>query len=119
MVDVNPVNKNTTVSVNSSGSVSQIKTTTPQNYYDGLAKQWAIDEDLVQGIDYSSKHYAQESEKSAKNAKAYAEQVGTVKNEAISEINLTKNETYKAEPFPEFVKKIIDADGLLNSLKKG
>ena len=31
--------------------------------------------------------------------------------------NLTKNETYKAEPFPEFVKKIIDADGLLNSLK--
>ena len=33
--------------------------------------------------------------------------------------NLTKNETYKAEPFPEFVKKIIDADGLLNSLKKG
>ena len=33
--------------------------------------------------------------------------------------NVTKNETYKAEPFPEFVKKIIDADGLLNSLKKG
>ena len=33
--------------------------------------------------------------------------------------NITKNETYKAEPFPEFVKKIIDADGLLNSLKKG
>ena len=32
--------------------------------------------------------------------------------------NVTKNETYKAEPFPEFVKKIIDADGLLNSLKK-
>ena len=32
--------------------------------------------------------------------------------------NITKNETYKAEPFPEFVKKIIDADGLLNSLKK-
>ena len=31
--------------------------------------------------------------------------------------NVTKNETYKAEPFPEFVKKIIDADGLLNSLK--
>ena len=30
----------------------------------------------------------------------------------------TKNETYKAEPFPEFVKNIIDSDGLLNSLKK-
>ncbi len=32
--------------------------------------------------------------------------------------NLTKNETYKAEPFPEFVKKIIASDGLLNSIKK-
>lgn len=93
MVDVNPVNKNTTVSVNSSGSVSQIKTTTPQNYYDGLAKQWAIDEGLVQGIDYSSKHYAQESEKSAKNAQAYTKQAEEVKNEAVSEINLIKTET--------------------------
>ncbi len=32
--------------------------------------------------------------------------------------NLTKNETYKAEPFPEFIKDIINSDGLLNSLKK-
>ena len=32
--------------------------------------------------------------------------------------NLTKNETYKAEPCPEFVKNIIAAEGLLNSLKK-
>jgi len=31
--------------------------------------------------------------------------------------NLTKNETYKAEPFPDFVKNIIKADGLLNSIK--
>lgn len=32
--------------------------------------------------------------------------------------NLTKNETYKAEPFPDFVKKIIKADGLMNSIGK-
>ncbi len=32
--------------------------------------------------------------------------------------NLTKNEEYKAEPFPEFIKDIINSDGLLNSLKK-
>ncbi|MBQ8140916.1 MAG: 3-isopropylmalate dehydratase small subunit [Clostridia bacterium] len=31
--------------------------------------------------------------------------------------NHTKNETYKAEPFPEFVKNIIKSDGLLNSIK--
>ena len=31
--------------------------------------------------------------------------------------NLTKNETYKAVPFPEFIKDIITAGGLLNSIK--
>ena len=31
--------------------------------------------------------------------------------------NHTKNESYKAEPFPEFVKNIINSDGLLNSIK--
>ena len=32
--------------------------------------------------------------------------------------NLTKNETYQAEPFPDFVKAIIKADGLMNSIRK-
>ncbi|HOV41033.1 MAG TPA: 3-isopropylmalate dehydratase small subunit [Oscillospiraceae bacterium] len=32
--------------------------------------------------------------------------------------NKTKNETYQAQPFPEFIKEIINAGGLLNSLKK-
>ena len=31
--------------------------------------------------------------------------------------NITKNESYKAEPFPEFIKKIINSNGLLNSIK--
>ena len=31
--------------------------------------------------------------------------------------NLTKNEEYKAQPFPEVIKDIIAANGLLNSLK--
>lgn len=31
--------------------------------------------------------------------------------------NITKNETYKSEPFPEFIKNIINANGLLNSIK--
>ena len=31
--------------------------------------------------------------------------------------NHTKNETYQAEPFPEFIKEIINANGLLNSIK--
>ena len=32
--------------------------------------------------------------------------------------NLTRNETYQAEPFPDFVKEIIKADGLMNSIGK-
>ena len=32
--------------------------------------------------------------------------------------NITKNEKYQAEPFPEFVKEIIKADGLMNSLRQ-
>ena len=32
--------------------------------------------------------------------------------------NLTKQETYQAEPFPDFIKEIIHANGLLNSLKQ-
>jgi 3-isopropylmalate/(R)-2-methylmalate dehydratase small subunit len=32
--------------------------------------------------------------------------------------NQTKNETYQAQPFPAFIKEIIAADGLLNSLKQ-
>lgn len=31
--------------------------------------------------------------------------------------NLTKDESYKAEPFPEFIKEIINKNGLLNSIK--
>lgn len=31
--------------------------------------------------------------------------------------NKTKNETYQAEPFPEFIQKIIDNDGLVNYVK--
>ena len=33
--------------------------------------------------------------------------------------NITKNETYKSEPFPEFIKNIINSNGLLNSIKNG
>lgn len=31
--------------------------------------------------------------------------------------NLTKNEQYKAEPFPAFIQRIIAADGLINAVK--
>ena len=33
--------------------------------------------------------------------------------------NITKNEIYNSEPFPEFIKNIINSNGLLNSIKNG
>lgn len=33
--------------------------------------------------------------------------------------NKTKKETYKSLPFPEFIQKIIDGNGLMNSIKDG
>ena len=32
--------------------------------------------------------------------------------------NVTKNESYSAQPFPDFIKEIINKNGLLNSLKQ-
>jgi 3-isopropylmalate/(R)-2-methylmalate dehydratase small subunit len=32
-------------------------------------------------------------------------------------VNNTNGETYRSSPFPEFIQKIIDSDGLLNSIK--
>ena len=32
--------------------------------------------------------------------------------------NITKNESYQAEPFPDFIKDIINKNGLLNSIKE-
>ncbi len=32
--------------------------------------------------------------------------------------NITKNKTYQSQPFPEFIKEIINCGGLLNSLKR-
>lgn len=33
--------------------------------------------------------------------------------------NITKNETYQAQPFPEFIQNIINKGGLMASIKKG
>lgn len=33
--------------------------------------------------------------------------------------NITKNETYQAQPFPEFIQNIMKHDGLLNAIAKG
>lgn len=64
--------KSQKVTVSSSKVANEI-TASPDTsaYYSRLAKNWAIAEGLVENIDYSSKHYAQESKASADMAKTY------------------------------------------------
>lgn len=56
-----------------------------------------------------------ECEEAADKIEAGDEVTVDFKNGTIT--NITKNETYQAEPFPEFIEQIINADGLVNYVK--
>lgn len=56
-----------------------------------------------------------ECEEAADKIQAGDEVTVDFKNGTIK--NITKNETYQAEPFPEFIEQIINADGLVNYVK--
>jgi 3-isopropylmalate/(R)-2-methylmalate dehydratase small subunit len=56
-----------------------------------------------------------ECEEAAEKIQAGDEVTVDFKNGTIK--NVTKNETYQAEPFPEFIEQIINADGLVNYVK--
>jgi 3-isopropylmalate/(R)-2-methylmalate dehydratase small subunit len=56
-----------------------------------------------------------ECEEAAEKIQAGDEVTVDFKNGTIK--NITKNETYQAEPFPEFIEQIINADGLVNYVK--
>ena len=59
-VRINVPGINNTVSTQSSNPNNNVSSTIGNEaFYNGLAKEWAISESLVQGIDYSSKYYAQ------------------------------------------------------------
>lgn len=85
------------VNVSSVNNKIQVNAGKPQNYYDGLAKQWAISENIVDSIDYSSKHYAEESKKQADVATEQAtiatnkvDEVIESGNEALTNISTAK-----------------------------
>ena len=52
-------------------------------YYSDLSRKWAADENIVDGRDYSSKHYANVSKASADEA---LQNVETAKNDALTEL---------------------------------
>ena len=87
MIKINSENDNIKVNVASAGSKSNVNLSYPQSYYDGLSKQWAISENIVNSEDYSSKHYAQESKKQANLATEQATIATNKVNEVIDSGN--------------------------------
>ena len=68
MVSVNSKNDKIKVNVSSANNKSNANAQYPQTYFDSMSKQWAISDELVNGEDYSSKHYAQEAKKNKESA---------------------------------------------------
>ena len=83
------------------GQVQNQITATPDSsqYYSNLSKSWAIDDNLVQGTDYSSKYYAGKSSESATIAESYANAaVDTFNNvQVATETSLANIETARVE----------------------
>lgn len=53
-----------------------------ETFYNGLAKEWAISDKLVQGMDYSSKYYANEAKKAISGAQEYVDAANEAANNA-------------------------------------
>ena len=74
MVDVNTQNKTISVNVSSSGVSSNVSASgDASQYYSEKAKEWAISNRIVDGVDYSSKYYAGSANQSALNAQSFAQ----------------------------------------------
>lgn len=86
MVEINSTNKQIKVNVSSAGSGTSIGLSTPQNYYDNLAKQWAISKNIVNNEDFSSKHYAEESKTNSEASNNVLNAVLTEHEEITAEI---------------------------------
>lgn len=87
MVDVSSRNNRINVNVSSAGNKYSVDFGTCQEYYDGAAKEWAISDKLVQGIDYSSKYYAGKSKELAQYALQYKNDAQEIADTAETNIN--------------------------------
>lgn len=74
MVDVSSQSNKVNITVSSSGVSSNINASgDASHYYSEKAKEWAISNRIVDGVDYSSKYYASKSNQSALNAQSFAQ----------------------------------------------
>ena len=79
------------VSVTSAGNKSNAVVQYPQTYYDNMAKLWAISSEIINGEDYSAKHYAEESKKQTEIATEKANFTAGQVKIAINKVNEVVN----------------------------
>lgn len=74
MVDVSSQSNKVNITVSSSGVSSNVNASgDTSHYYSEKAREWAISNRIVDGVDYSSKYYAGKANESALNAQSFAQ----------------------------------------------
>ncbi len=74
MVDVSSQSNKVNITVSSSGVSSNVNASgDTSHYYSEKAREWAISNRIVDGVDYSSKYYAGRANQSALNAQSFAQ----------------------------------------------
>lgn len=91
MVEINSKVNSVKINVASLGTKAVVGILSNQTYYEGLAKQWAVSDSIVDGVDYSAKYYANQAKILAENLQNTADNVINVKNAAIVEIKKEGN----------------------------
>lgn len=92
MVDISSQNNKINITVSSSGNTANTKVTPDYaQYYSEKSKEWAISDRIVDNIDYSSKHYANESKKQADISTTKATEVVESGNTSVSNIESARD----------------------------
>lgn len=93
MVDISSGDKKINITVSTSGNkVSVNATPDTAMYYSNKSREWAISDRIVDGVDYSSKYYAGEANKSALNAQSSAINVSNTYSEFLVTASKTLEE---------------------------
>ena len=97
MVDVSSQNNSVSINVSSSGNSASIKATPDTAlYYSEKSREWAISDRIVDGVDYSSKYYAQQSGVNAQKVVESENNVKEIYNTLLEESSSISGEIREA-----------------------
>ena len=93
MVDVSSQNNSVSINVSSSGNSASIKASPDTaQYYSEKSREYATSDKLIDGKDYSSKYYAQQSNVNAQKVVQSENNVKEIYNSLLEESNSISNE---------------------------